>query len=274
MIPLQTKDMTLVVKDLYFSYKMANVLNGISFDVSEGTLLCVLGKNGAGKSTLFRCVLGLLKGYRGTIRIDGIDAAALSARELSKRISYIPQNHTTAFSYSAFDMVMMGTTTKLGQFATPGKKERAIAEAALEMMNIGYLKNRNFCSISGGEQQLVLIARAIAQGTRIIIMDEPCSNLDYGNQIKVMKAVKNLAKRGYLVIQSTHNPEHVFLFADEVLVILDGKVGAKGQADRILTEELLKKIYGIHVNLHEVTGRQLKFCIPDERELLYVEVVR
>ncbi len=273
MLP-QVEKMTLAVKDLFFSYKTENVLKGISFDVTEGTLVCVLGKNGAGKSTLFRCILGLLKGYGGKIGIDGMKADTLSAGELARKISYIPQNHSTAFSYSVFDMVMMGTTTHLGQFINPGKKERATADAALEMMNIKHLKSRNFSNISGGEQQMVLIARAIAQQTKIIIMDEPCANLDYGNQIKVMKAVKNLARRGYLVIQSTHNPEHVFLFADEVLVILDGKVEAKGKADEILTEELLKKIYGINVNLHKIAGRQIKYCVPDERELMYVEAIR
>lgn len=259
--------MTVEVKGLSFSYRTAEVLKGISFDASEGTLLCVLGKNGAGKSTLFRCILGLLKGYGGDILIDGIPACTLSARELAKKISYIPQNHSTVFSFSVLDMVMMGTTAQLGSFENPGKKERSAAEAALEMMNIRHLKNRNFCSISGGEQQMVLIARAIAQQTKILIMDEPCSNLDYGNQIKVMKAVKNLAKQGYLIIQSTHNPEHVFLFADEVLVILEGKVEAKGYAEEILTEDLLERIYGINVNLHNIAGRHLKLCVPDEREM-------
>ena len=259
--------MTVEVENLCFSYKTSDVLKGISFDASEGNLLCVLGKNGAGKSTLFRCILGLLKGYSGVIRIDGSDAERLSAKELAKKISYIPQYHSTVYSYSVLDMVLMGTTIRLGRFENPGKQERAAAEAALDMMNIQHLKCRNFCSISGGEQQLVLIARAIAQQTKIILMDEPCSNLDYGNQIKVMKALKNLARHGYLVIQSTHNPEHVFLFADEVLVILEGKVGAKGQADMILTEDLLQRIYGINVNLHEIKSRRLKFCIPDEKEI-------
>ena len=266
--------MSIEVRDLNFSYKTAEVLKGITFDVSEGTLLCVLGKNGAGKSTLFRCILGLLKGYHGSIMIDGIPAADLPARELAKRISYIPQSHSTIFSFSVMDMVMMGTTAHLNKFENPGKNERAVSEAALETMNIRHLKNRNFCSISGGEQQMVLIARAIAQQTKILIMDEPCANLDYGNQIKVMKAVKNLAKQGYLIIQATHNPEHVFLFADEVLVILEGKVGAKGFAEEILTEGLLKKIYGININLHEIEGRRLKLCVPDEKEIAYVETVR
>ena len=259
--------MLLEIQDLYFSYKVLEVLKGVSFDVSEGTLLCVLGKNGAGKSTLFRCILGLLKGYRGDILIDGAPANTLPARELAKKISYIPQNHSTVFSFPVVDMVMMGTTAYLGRLENPGKKHRDIAESALEMMNIGHLKKRNFSQISGGEQQLVLIARAIAQQTKILIMDEPCSNLDYGNQIKVMKSVKDLAKQGYLVIQSTHNPEHVFLFADEVLVMLEGKTGAKGPPGEILTEELLQRIYDIRVNLHEIGERNLKLCIPDEKEI-------
>lgn len=259
--------MFLEIHDLHFSYKALDVLKGISFGVSEGTLLCVLGKNGAGKSTLFRCVLGLLKGYRGDIMIDGASANALSARDLAKRISYIPQNHSTVFSFPVIDMVMMGTTAHLGRLENPGKKQRAIAESALEMMNIGHLKKRSFSQISGGEQQLVLIARAIAQQTKILIMDEPCSNLDYGNQIKVMKSVKDLARQGYLVIQSTHNPEHVFLFADEVLVMLEGKNAATGPPEKILTEEQMQKIYGIRVNLHEIERRNLKLCVPDEKEI-------
>jgi iron complex transport system ATP-binding protein len=263
--------MTLEVNDLYFSYKTARsparVLEGISFDASEGTLLCVLGKNGAGKSTLFRCILGLLKGYRGSILIDGAPLDTLSARELAKRIAYIPQNHSTVFSFPVIDMVLMGTTAHLGRFENPGKKQRAAAEYALGMMEIGHLKHRNFSQISGGEQQLVLIARAIAQQAKILIMDEPCSNLDYGNQIRVMKSVKALARQGYLVIQSTHNPEHVFLFADEVLVILDGKTEAKGSPEAILTEELLQRVYGIRVKLHEIERRNLKFCVPDETEM-------
>lgn len=265
--------MTIEVKNLSFAYKTGEVLKGITFDASEGSLLCVIGKNGAGKSTLFRCILGLLNDYKGNILIDGVAADTLSARALAKKVSYIPQNHSTVFSFSVLDMVTMGTTIHLGRFENPGKKQRIAAEAALEMMNVRHLRNRNFSSISGGEQQLVLIARAIAQQTKILIMDEPCSNLDYGNQIKVMKAVKNLSKQGYLVIQSTHNPEHVFLFADLALVILEGRVGAMGRAEEILTEELLKKVYGIHVNLHEITGRHLKLCVPDEKEINYVEAL-
>lgn len=205
--------------------------------------------------------------------IDGTEADALSARELAGKISYIPQNHSSVYSFSVLDMVIMGTTNRIRTFENPGRAHRAAALEALEMVNIGHLSNRNFCSISGGEQQMVLIARAIAQRTKIIIMDEPCSNLDYGNQIKVMRTVKELTKHGYLIIQSTHNPEHVFLFSDEVLVITEGKVQAKGKAEEILTEDLLKLVYGIDIRVHEIEGRHLRLCVPDEKEVSYVEAI-
>lgn len=259
--------MTMEVRNLSFAYAAESVLKGISFAAKKGSLLCVLGKNGTGKSTMFRCILGLLKGYGGEILIDGMRTKALSAKELAAKVSYIPQHHQTTFSFSVLDMVMMGTTIQLRAFSGPGEKQKEVAKEALEMVNIGHLARRNFSRISGGEQQLALIARAIAQQAKIIIMDEPCSNLDYGNQIRVMKAVKDLSRKGYLIIQSTHNPEHVFLFADEVLVMMDGKAKAKGEPRDILTEKMLYELYGIQVSLYEIQQRKLKFCIPDEGEI-------
>jgi iron complex transport system ATP-binding protein len=136
-----------------FHIKITAVLKGVSFQASEGSLLCVLGKNGAGKSTLFRCILGLLKGYSGEIVIDGVSAADFPAKDLAGKIAYIPQNHSSAFSFSVFDMVMMGTTVHLGSFENPGRSQRAAAEAALDMINIGNLRNRDYCRISGGNSR-------------------------------------------------------------------------------------------------------------------------
>lgn len=259
--------MRIEVNNLFFSYSAGHVLSGVSFTAEEGNLLCVLGTNGTGKSTLFRCILGLLKGYEGEVLIDGISTKTFSAKQLAERISYIPQSHKTAFAFSVLDMVVMGTTIQLQAFANPGTKQKVIAEEALSMVGIAHLAKRKFSRISGGEQQLVLIARAIAQQARIIIMDEPCANLDYGNQIKVMRTIKHLSRQGYLIVQSTHNPEHAFLFADEVLVMANGKTRAKGIPAKVLTEEMLYELYGIQVNLYEIKQRQLKFCIPDEGEM-------
>ncbi|MEY8352243.1 ABC transporter ATP-binding protein [Lachnospiraceae bacterium 54-53] len=257
--------MELTIRGLEYSYHRHPVLKGISFSLDQGELVCVLGKNGAGKSTLFRCILGLLKGYQGDILIDGKDRKHYSERELAKKIAYIPQNHETAFSFSVLDMVMMGTTASLPRFAVPGGKEREKALNALELMKISCLKDRIYGRISGGEQQLVLIARAIAQEARILVMDEPCSSLDYGNQIRVMDELRALSEKGYLIVQSTHNPEHVFYFAHKAMVMMDGKISAFGEPDRVMTKELLEAVYHVPIEIHEDAKSGKKMCMPGER---------
>ena len=254
--------MSLEVKNLSFGYNCWDVLKDVNFKAEHGNLICLLGKNGAGKSTLFRCILGLLPHYKGNIIADGKNISELKAQELAHEIAYIPQARTATFSYSVMDMVLMGTTAQVGRFSCPGKQQLKIAAKALEIMNISNLADRSYAHISGGEQQLVLIARVIAQQAKIIIMDEPCSNLDYGNQIKLMKEAKKLAGQGYLVIQSTHNPEHALLFADQVMVLHEGKVVRFGNPTEVLDEELLYKIYGIHVQLHDIAERNIKVCVP------------
>lgn len=254
--------MSLEVKNLSFSYKCWNVLNGVNFKAEQGNLVCVLGKNGAGKSTLFRCILGLLPNFMGTVSVSGKSIKGLKAQELAHTIAYIPQIHLSAFNYSVIDMVLMGTTAQLKRFSSPGKNELQVAMKALDLMNISELADRSYMHISGGEQQLVLIARVIAQQAKIIIMDEPCSNLDYGNQIKLMQKVKELARQGYLIIQSTHNPEQALLFADQVMVLLGGKVARFGSPAEVLDEALLYQIYGIHVSLHNIAESSIRVCVP------------
>ena len=170
--------MKLQVEGLSFAYGAHEVLRDVTFSALDGQLLSVLGPNGVGKSTLFRCVLGLLEGYGGTISIDGTDTRPLSAREIAHRIAYIPQTHYPAFNYSVFDMVLMGTTHSMGAFAAPGAKQRRAAETALRRMEILHLAERSYMRLSGGEQQMVLIARALAQEAKILLMDEPTSALD------------------------------------------------------------------------------------------------
>lgn len=257
--------MELTVKNLEFGYHRFPVLKGINFSLGNGELVCVLGKNGEGKSTLFRCMLGLLKGYRGEILIDGTERRHFSERELAGRIAYIPQNHNTAFSFSVLDMVLMGPTASLPRFMGPGQKEKDKALNALKLLKIDSLKDRIFEQISGGEQQLVLIARAIAQEAKILIMDEPCSSLDYGNQIRVMEELRALSQKGYLIVQSTHNPEHVFYFAHKALVMSEGKITAFGEPDKILTKELLESVYQVPIEIYENQKSGKKVCMPGGR---------
>jgi iron complex transport system ATP-binding protein len=244
--------MTLQVKNLQFSYKNISVLKGVDFSAVTGQCVCVLGENGAGKTTLFRCLLGLLSGYQGNVCVDGVNCRRLSTREIAKKIAYIPQAHTPVFNYTVFETVLMGTTVLTKGFRTPGQDEREITRQMLDLLHISHLTERGFAELSGGEQQLVLIARALAQKSRVLVMDEPTANLDYGNQFRVMRQVKQLAKSGYLVVMSTHNPEHALLYADSVLVLKEGKTMEYGEPEVILNPALIKNIYGVSVELQRM----------------------
>ncbi|MCL2653443.1 MAG: ABC transporter ATP-binding protein [Propionibacteriaceae bacterium] len=245
--------MTLEVKNLNYFYGRHQVLKDVNLTATEGQCVCLLGANGAGKTTLFRCVLGLLTGYRGDILLDGDNCRELSVRELARRIAYVPQAHSPAFNYSVFDTVLMGTSVLTDVLRTPGEAEGDVAWKMLETLQIADLANRGFAELSGGERQLVLIARALAQQSRVIVMDEPTANLDYGNQLMVMGQAKHLAERGYLVVLSTHSPELALLFADQVIVLDKGIINVSGDPKTVLTPAVIDQTYGVTVELHQVT---------------------
>ena len=235
----------LEVEHLRFSYGKREVLRGVDLRVEPGELVFVLGANGAGKTTLFRCILGLLPGYQGCVRVDGCDVSSLAPRALAKKIAYIPQTSHMIFPYTALELVLMGTNRRLGLFSAPGRRERAIAMEALEELGIADYAHRSFAELSGGEQQLVLAARALAQQARLLLMDEPTSALDFGNQVRVLERVSALTLRGYTVLLSCHNPQHAMLYAQRVVALHDGRVAADGPPDQALDEALMRKLYGV-----------------------------
>lgn len=237
--------MSIEIKNIEFSYEERKILKSVSFEAKEGELISVLGPNGAGKSTLFRCMLGILKPEKGQTLIDGTDITELTSPQLARKIAYIPQSHNPVFNYSVRDMVLMGTTAQKGVFSSPGRKQEELVEHALEHLKISHLRNRSYGKISGGERQLVLIARAIAQQAKILIMDEPSSSLDFGNKIRLMQAMKDLTKDGYTVIQSTHDPEQALVYSDKVLALSDGQVFAWGEAKEIINASMISKLYQI-----------------------------
>lgn len=242
--------MKLTVNGLSYTYRGGHTaLRDVSFTAQPGELLSVLGPNGAGKSTLFRCILGGLPGYGGAILLDDRDARTLDQRTLAAHIAYIPQIHRPTFGYSVLDTVLMGLTRQLSPFRSPSAQQEEQAMAALEQLGVSCLAPRSFSELSGGEQQLVLIARALCQQADILVMDEPTSSLDYGNQLRVLQRVAELAARGYTVILSTHDPQHALRFSQRVLALRDGQVAAFGDTREVLTESLLERLYGVDAAL-------------------------
>ena len=254
--------MSIEVKNLNFSYGNRQVLHDISFTASSGEFLSILGPNGVGKSTLFRCVLGLLSGYTGTVSVDGTDVRSFSVREMAKHIAYIPQSSHPIFNYSVSDIVLMGRTSGLSTFRSPKKQDVELSQWAMEKVGISHLALRCFHRLSGGEQQLVLIARALVQKAPVLMLDEPTANLDFGNQLRVLEQARSLAREGYTVIQTTHHPEQSYLFSDRILTIQNGRVLKEGTPEEVLTEETIRALYGVEVEVVSLYHDKARICIP------------
>ena len=254
--------MSIEVKNLSFSYGDRPVLHDISFRVEKGEFLSILGPNGVGKSTLFRCVLGLLSGYTGQVLVDGADSRSFSVREAARHIAYIPQSSHPIFNYSVFDIVLMGSTSGLSTFRSPKKQDTELCRWALEKVGIPHLSDRCFHRLSGGEQQLVLIARALVQKAPILMLDEPTASLDFGNQLLVLEQCRNLAREGYTVIQTTHNPEQSYRYSDRILTIQHGRVLAEGTPKEVLTEKTIRALYGVEVDVVSLRDDRARICLP------------
>ena len=250
------------VKNLSFSYGEKPVLQDVSFTAEKGEVLSVLGPNGVGKSTLFGCMLRILTPQQGEVLIDGVPVKDMSSRERARHIAYIPQSHNPVFNYSVLDMALMGSTAQLGAFQNPTKKQTKKAEEALERLGILSLRDRGYTQISGGERQLALIARALVQDAEILVMDEPSSSLDYGNRVRVMDTVRSLAAQGYCIIQSTHDPNQAFLYSDKILALYEGRVLAHDMPEKILTSELISRLYGVEVEVCRLNNDAVRVCVP------------
>ena len=238
------------------------MLRDISFRVEQGEFLSILGPNGVGKSTLFRCVLGLLSGYTGQVLVDGVDARQFSIRESARHIAYIPQSSHPIFNYRVFDIVLMGATSAVSVLRAPGREHTERCHWALEKVGISHLADRCYHRLSGGEQQLVMIARALVQNAPILMLDEPTANLDFGNQLRVLEQVRSLAREGYTVIQTTHHPEQSYLFSDRILALQNGRVLLEGAPSQVLTQQAIRDLYGVEVDVVSLYEDRARACIP------------
>lgn len=258
--------MKLEIKEVSCGYGDKKILSDVNFDIETGDILCILGPNGVGKTTLFKTILGFLKLQGGQIFLDGENIHNWSRKDFAKAIGYVPQAHTPPFPYKVKEVVVMGRTAHLGMFSSPSKSDYKIAYEIIDSLGISYLKDKVYTEISGGERQLVLIARALAQEPKILIMDEPTSNLDYGNQVRVLRHIKKLANKDIGIIMTSHFPDHAFMSSTKVLAINRGNKYKFGKPEEIVTSKLLKEIYNIDVQIDCVknlkTGEDLKVCVP------------
>jgi ABC-type cobalamin/Fe3+-siderophores transport system ATPase subunit len=255
----------LKVKDIECGYDKKMVIKGVSFEVGSGEVLCLLGPNGSGKSTLFKAILGFLPLKKGEILLGEKDLEQMSRADIAKSIGYVPQAHIPPFPFEAIDVVLMGRTAHLGAFESPKEKDVKMAKRAFEVLGASHLENKIYTEMSGGERQLVLIARALVSQPKILIMDEPTNNLDFGNQIMVLNHIKNLANQGMSIIMSSHYPEHAFLYSQKVLLLESGRVYSSGTPEKTVTEKSLRDLYGVAVNIMSTTnkkGEAIKVCVP------------
>ena len=262
--------MRLEVEQVRGGYGGGDVVRGVSCHADAGDILCLVGPNGCGKTTLFRLLLGILPITGGAIRLDGQDVRTLSPRELASRIAYIPQYHTPIYSYTVLEVVVMGRASHFSPFGGgPKEADREAAFEALEKLNAAHLANCKYTSLSGGQRQLILIARAICQSAGIFVLDEPASNLDYANHQLLMEVVADLAQKGYCIVMSTHSPEHPASIGSKVLLMRDGQVAAFGRPEEVITPEHLEKVYGIEIDVVSVRDRydtKRTICLPVKRQ--------
>ncbi|MFZ1101388.1 MAG: ABC transporter ATP-binding protein [Hyphomicrobiaceae bacterium] len=252
----------LAAHGLAFGYRGRPVGQDVDLEVRAGEVVCLLGPNGSGKTTLFKTMLGLLPSQGGEVRLGGRPLAALARAEIARRVAYVPQAQAAHFPFRVADMVVMGRTAHMGPFAAPSREDHAKALAALDALGIGALSQAEYTRISGGQRQLVLVARALAQDAPAIVMDEPTASLDFGNQVVVLSEVRRLAARGLAVLLSTHDPDHAFSIGHRVVLLDAGRLVAQGQPETVLTPERLRAVYGVSVAVERLSQGQT-VCAPD-----------
>ncbi|WP_292389849.1 ABC transporter ATP-binding protein [Methanosarcina sp. UBA5] len=258
-------ELMLEVKSLSFSYGNGKVLENVSFSLKKGEIICILGPNGSGKSTLIKCIAGILKPDSGSIHILGKDTASLGAGDIARHIGYVPQQNEVVFPFSVLDFVVMGRAPHLSMFASPGADDIKLAKESLAMVGISDLAERPVANLSGGQNQMVLIARALVQKPALLLLDEPTSHLDFGNQILVLETVQRLASLGMSIVMNTHMPDHAFLVGDRAAALAGGRLVAVGKVETVVTSKMMSSVYGVNVAVREIEDMKRKVCLPLRR---------
>jgi iron complex transport system ATP-binding protein len=253
----------LEVAALRYAYHLAQpVLQSASLAVHAGTVTAILGPNGVGKTTLLKLILGLLTPLAGSIKLAGMPLAHYSRQQLAQQIAWVPQQEAISFPFSVLEYVLLGRAPYLRPFAQPGAYDRKLAFAALQEVGLESLQERTVTELSGGQKQLVTIARALAQAARLMLLDEPTASLDLSNRGRVLALIRQLAQHQRAVIFTTHDPNSAAAVADQLILVKQGQVLAAGPTEQLLEAELLSATYGVPVQVAELAGKRVVLDAP------------
>ena len=263
------------VRDAGFSYNgIDRVFEGIGFSVDQGEILSILGPNGCGKTTLLKCINALLSLSAGTVRIDGRNLKSVGKSDVSKIVGYVPQVSGSTFPYTVLEMVLMGRASHLALFSTPSAGDVAIAEEAISDLGLTHLRDQSYSSLSGGQAQMVLIARALAAQPRVLLLDEPTSHLDFRNQMVILNTLERLAEdKNIATIMTTHFPDHALSISDKAILMGNGKGSLTGNVVDVLSESNLRRVFNIDIRIasFEEGGNSIVTVIPLRKGALMLE---
>ncbi len=245
-----------------FSYGDKEVWKDINLNVKEGEIICIIGPNGCGKTTFLNCIHGNLSLKNGSIKIDGTDIKIMSSIEIAHKVGYVFQEHNAAFPYTCLEVVKMGRAPHLKLFQAPSEEDTRLAKNIMKEMGIEHLSRKPYTHISGGERQLVLIARTLCQGSGTILFDEPTSHLDLKNQAVILNTIRNLSEKGLTIIMTSHFPNHVWQLECRVVMMGYDGIIAVGKVEDVMTDENLSTAYGVKVKIYEGKSDKdiINFC--------------
>ena len=254
----------LSLKGLEFGYDPRScVLQDLSLEIPTGSITAILGPNGTGKTTLLHNMLGLLVPKKGQILLEGVSLSSYSRRKLSKLIGLVPQSEFIPFDFSVLEYVILGRTPYMRWMDMPTEADHQAALHALETLDLTALQQRPVTELSGGERQMVLLARALAQGPKILLLDEPTSHLDLSNKDRLLKILRQLVEGGVTIVFTTHDPDAAICAAQNVILMRAGRVLYAGSQDEVMISEKLSETYDVPVKVVHVDG--FKVAVLEEQ---------
>lgn len=254
----------LEVHNLAFNYprRKQNTFENVNFNIKDGEIMSILGTNGAGKSTLLNCIAQLYQPNAGEIMVTGKSVYSMSLSEIAKLVGYVPQIHNPTYAYSVLDFVVMGRTPYISMLSQPRDADYVLAAQALEQMNIMHLAAKPYTEISGGERQQVTIARVLVQKPKLVLLDEPTAHLDYGNQLRTIKLIRELARAGFAILMTTHVPDHVIMLGGKVGILDKQGHMTFGDVDNVISDESLSELYNIRLKMVHLEEAGRDVCVP------------